>query len=130
MLRRMHEKNEKGFTLIELMIVIAIIGILAAIAIPQFNAYRARSFNAGANTDLRNAMTAQEGYYTDHDTYTDDENDLTGSYGLITSTGVVLSLDGDDTSYTIVAYSTSAGEDYRMTYTVNGPGGEIIKQTP
>jgi type IV pilus assembly protein PilA len=130
MLTRMTNKNEKGFTLIELMIVIAIIGILAAIAIPQFNAYRARSFNAGANTDLRNAMTAQEGYYTDHDSYTNNANDLTGSYGLITSTGVVLTLNGDATSYTIVAYSESAGEDYRMTYTVNGPGGAITKKTP
>ena len=130
MLTRMTNKNEKGFTLIELMIVIAIIGILAAIAIPQFNAYRARSFNAGANTDLRNAMTAQEGYYTDNDTYTNSAANLTGSYGLITSSGVTLTLAGDNTSYTIISWSTSAGADYRMTYTVNGPGGEITKRTP
>ena len=43
------------------MIVIAIIGILAAIAIPQFSAYRVRSYNSASNADLRNAATAQEG---------------------------------------------------------------------
>ena len=46
MLTKLIPRDEKGFTLIELMIVIAIIGILAAIAIPQFSAYRTRSFNS------------------------------------------------------------------------------------
>lgn len=130
MLTKLANRNEKGFTLIELMIVIAIIGILAAIAIPQFNAYRARSFNAAANTDLRNAMTAEEGYFTDHDTYTNLVVDLTGSYGLTTSTGVSLTLTGNSTSYTITTSNSDAGTDYRVTYTVKGPGGVIFKRTP
>ena len=62
-------KDQKGFTLIELMIVIAIIGILAAIAIPQFSAYRKRSYNSAAQSDLRNATTAQEAYFVDEQTY-------------------------------------------------------------
>ncbi|MCI5157964.1 MAG: type II secretion system protein [Candidatus Electrothrix sp. AUS1_2] len=51
------QANEKGFTLIELMIVIAIIGILAAVAIPNFIAYRDKAFCSSAEADA-NAMAA------------------------------------------------------------------------
>ncbi len=58
-----------GFTLIELLIVVAIIGILAAIAIPQFSAYRAKAYNGAAQSDLKNAKTSLESYYTEHHHY-------------------------------------------------------------
>ncbi len=63
------QKNQKGFTLIELMIVIAIIGILAAIAIPQFAKYRAKGFNSTALSDVRNLRTDLEAYYAEWDVY-------------------------------------------------------------
>ncbi len=64
-------KNKDGFTLIELLVVIAIIGILAAIAIPQFAQYKVRAFNARAQSDLRNALTAEEAYFVDTERYAD-----------------------------------------------------------
>jgi len=63
------KKSQKGFTLVELMIVVAIIGILAAIAIPQFAAYRQRAFNSSAQSDLRNFKTAMEADFADNQQY-------------------------------------------------------------
>jgi len=59
-------KNQKGFTLVELMIVVAIIGILAAIAIPQFSQYRKRGYVATLNADVHNALTASVAYINDN----------------------------------------------------------------
>src|SRR5690348_17832154 len=66
--------NRKGFTLIELLIVVVIIGILAAIAIPKFANTKAKAYVASMKSDLRNVVTAQEGFFADSVRYADGVN--------------------------------------------------------
>lgn len=61
--------QSKGFTLIELMIVVAIIGVLAAIAIPNYMNYQCKAKQSEAKSNLGSIRTMQEAYRAEHDTY-------------------------------------------------------------
>lgn len=64
-MRQKMNYHQSGFTLIEIMIVVAIIGILAAIAIPQFTVYQRRSYNSAATSDVVNFQKSQTTFYND-----------------------------------------------------------------
>lgn len=118
-------KPMKGFTLIELLVVVTIIGILAAVAIPQFSAYRQRGFDARANSDLRNAATAEEAYYSTYQKYVSVKASGPTAPaklpGLNVSATVELEMTSSDTSYTGSASSTTgSGKVFRFNSEIGG----------
>ena len=98
--------NRKGFTLIELLIVVVIIGILAAIAIPKFANTKEKAVVASMKSDLRNLVTAQEGFFSDN-------QDYAGSYAANQTNGVggagVLAFTPSANNAIVINYTDAAG---------------------
>ena len=112
--------SENGFTLVELLTVMSIIGSLAAIALPNFTGQQVKGQDADAKSNARNAVTAVESCFTDTGAY--DECDTAGE---IEAAGIKVGMPFTDTvtkakgavtvtatpdTYTVVSYSASSGE--------------------
>jgi type IV pilus assembly protein PilA len=123
MIRVFHKRGQKGFTLIELMIVIAIIGILAAIAVPQFVVYRQKGYNASANQDLKNAYTTAQTYFIDHPAGTPTLDDLK-AYGFHQTASVAVTPTISATAGTI----TTKHDSGPKTFTIDSSG--VVTSTP
>ena len=96
--RQRHEGDD-GFTLVELLVVVVIIGILVAIAIPVFLSQREKAWVSAAESDLRNAAPIAETFFADTGFYTGLTKD-----GMRTSEGVVLTIvQATATEYCITA---------------------------
>jgi len=107
-------RGQKGFTLVELMIVVAIIGILAAIAIPQFAAYRERGYIASMQADVNSVRIAEEAYYVQNNAYTGGSATDAAGIAALADFGGVAASKGNTVTVALVGttgYTVTAASD-------------------
>lgn len=123
--------NQKGFTLVELLVAIGVVGALVLAALTQFEAYKTRSFDVLARADLRNAANAEEGYFINFTTYQTCNNTgcVTGPNALEGLEGInpytILSMSGTSTSFT--GTSTQL-KGTGITYSWNSNAGGMVNE--
>lgn len=124
--------DKRGFTLVELLIVVAIIAILASIALPQYARHREKTYRAGMVSDARNISKVLEIFFIDNQTYITPVTAvgpgpatayLDGGiqYKVMASTSNTVAITGALTNYTISISSPLAGPGKSpLSYVVNG----------
>ena len=113
--------SRKGFTIIELLIVVVIIGLLASIAIPKLGATKDKAKMASVRNDLRNTMTAQEAYFYDYSTFGNlSQLQAASNYNL--STGNTGAVTGASNGYTATISNPTISQGFTQCTVQSGAG--------
>lgn len=107
--------SDEGFTLLELIVVVAVLGILAAIAVQQFQVHRARAIDASMRSDLKNAAMAMESYYGEYLAYPNTEAAIL-AVGYRKTGGVTLSINLTSPSTFTVTAARQHGSQPSFTF--------------
>jgi prepilin-type N-terminal cleavage/methylation domain-containing protein len=100
--------NRRGFTIIELLVVVVIVGLLATIAVPKFASTKDKSKMASVRSDLRNVLTAQEAYFADNNAFgTLNQIQATGSFLLSPGNTGSVNVASGNSGYTAVIQNTT-----------------------
>ena len=117
------QSQRKAFTLIELLIVVVIIGILAAIAIPKFANTKEKAYVSAMKSDLKNLSTAEETYYSDFQSYT---STLTAAQ-FNPSPGISVNItSASSTAWAATSTHTSTTKTCTLTYGSNATNDGVV----
>ncbi|HZR83212.1 MAG TPA: prepilin-type N-terminal cleavage/methylation domain-containing protein [Candidatus Binatia bacterium] len=111
-------RRHGGFTVVELLVVVAIVGILAAVAIPTFSSYKAEGYNAHSLAGLNSLAKAEEAYFATHGRYTSQMAELPPYYP---PANVVLSIvSADNFAFAATGSHPQGDKTYRWDSSAGG----------
>jgi type IV pilus assembly protein PilA len=145
LIERRRQGSDEGFTLIELMVVVLVIAILIAIAIPTFLGARGRTQDRSAQSNIRNAFTAEKTSYTDNQAYSNDtttalpgiepslnwqKDEVPGAAGQKNEVSVSISTTTNANDTVVVGAKSASGTCFYLQDVAGGPGTTYAKSNP